>query len=391
MSNATTHDIKTDDSTDLQRLKMLMQVQAELTSWAKRRFWIIVIVIAVLGTFGISTLLNNVIQTLVSGSVANSIQREANFIDRVVQKQLQIIDQAVVQYNDRLNDSIKNASEKVNAIDRAIGEMERQGRQVQKLSEDVSGQLETLQGGINKAADASSKIAAQSKALQAKYGEYGKFVFDTINDANDRMQLLKAEIRYQSRMNDLMEDLLLRIGSSSANKDIRANLKQFDAERREQQASYEQFVRDFVENLSYRVVIYVQREEDSVAASGEMSPIRADAEELASALRERGFRAEVWRPNGGTTSDALRSELLTDFGNIESVLDRHQGSALVANRADEPRAEQIKKVMASFPRFSAVPEAIEDLQPDQAYLQPLGLRAVKPKGVILLYYAEDRG
>jgi hypothetical protein len=205
------------------------------------------------------------------------------------------------------------------------------------------------------------------------------------------MQLLKAEIRYQSRMNDLMEDLLLRIGSSSANKDIRANLKQFDAERREQQASYERFVREFVENLSYRVVIYVQREEDSVAASGEMSPIRADAEELASALRERGFRAEVWRPNGGTTSDALRSELLTDFGNIESVLDRHQGSALVANRADEPRAEQIKKVMASFPRFSAVPEAIEDLQPDEAYLQPLGLRAVKPKGVILLYYAEDRG
>ncbi len=77
MSDNATHDTPIEDSGDLQRLKMLVQVQDELTAWAKRRFSILVMVIAVLGTFGVTNLLSNIIQTLVSGNVRTSIEKEA--------------------------------------------------------------------------------------------------------------------------------------------------------------------------------------------------------------------------------------------------------------------------------------------------------------------------
>jgi hypothetical protein len=66
-----------DPSTDVDLLKfrLLTEMQGELTAWAKRRFSILAIVVAVVGTFGFTTVLTQIIQALVSSNVKSSVER----------------------------------------------------------------------------------------------------------------------------------------------------------------------------------------------------------------------------------------------------------------------------------------------------------------------------
>ena len=54
---------------ELLRFRLLSEMQAELTAWAKRRFSFLALVVAVVGTFGFTTVLTQIIQGLVSSNV----------------------------------------------------------------------------------------------------------------------------------------------------------------------------------------------------------------------------------------------------------------------------------------------------------------------------------
>ncbi len=300
-----------------------------------------------------------------------------------------MLDNAIGDYNRCFNDSIGQANTKTRDFNDTIRDIAEQGAAVRLLSDEVSTQLRDLKDGIAGATNASDRIAEQSKALQDHYGTYGKFVFDTINDGNDRVQLLRAAIEHETRMTALAQGAILAIGRSVGTAGISAVLDRFEADRAAMQASYQEFLEQFRTNLFYNIVIYIPREEEPFEANGAMPPIRADAEELTAALRARGFRAEVWRPNADTSIEALRADLMSEFGNIEPVLAEH-GSALVAGRAERPRIAQVRQVMAAVPRFSEVAAVERELQPDDVHRRPVGLRASRPKGVILLYYTGER-
>jgi hypothetical protein len=384
MSDTRADTIYAESQTDLMKFKMLTQVQEELTTWAKRRFWIVVIVTAVAGTFGIPTLLTNVIQEAVSKNVNDTVSRETKNIVQATQLQLDILNKAIDQSNSRLDGWIGKASQKMMDLDAATRNVEEQGAQARQLSTDLANQLVDLKASLKNAKSEADALTEQAKVRQAGYE---RLIFGAIKEAGDKLALLREDTEYQGKVSALLQDLLLKVAAAPNDAHVRNLLADFKVKNQLLFAAHQEFVRTFNENQLHRVIIYVQRDGgDAGTMASETASASSDAEALAGALRAVGFQAEVWRPNAGTTVEALKSDLTREFGGIEPLLGRYN-AALVSNAESQEEALQVKRTMESFTRFKEVPVVIRSLQPSSVHLEPVGTQAMKPESVLLLYFA----
>src|SRR3546814_15988924 len=107
---------------ELQMILVLQEIQDEIIAGAKKRFAMLVLAAAVLGFFGLSTVLNQSLQILVT----KPVERELVKLDDAKERASAVIAELAVLSSD-VEQKGHQAQEAAEAATRKIGELDREG------------------------------------------------------------------------------------------------------------------------------------------------------------------------------------------------------------------------------------------------------------------------
>jgi chromosome segregation ATPase len=214
-------------STDVELLKfrLLTEMQAELTAWAKRRFSVLAIVVAVVGTFGFTTLLTQIIQALVSTNVKSSVDREINslkgsidteilYARNTVERELSKIDHNLDRAESRLDDAIGRAAMKEASLDNATAAAKDAAAEVKDGLVNAQHEVEEARQRIRIVAQDAEHLQSDFHHLTENYGEFGEKLSFQVNKAQMLVSRNQKQIESVTRRIDKVETTVLHVISA---------------------------------------------------------------------------------------------------------------------------------------------------------------------------------
>jgi hypothetical protein len=130
-------------------------------------------------------------------------------------------------------------------------------------------------------------------------------------------------------------------------------------------------------NSALKVVLYIRR------GGG----FYDTAEKASDALKDLGYRTDIWYANGDTASDAMK-DISDDFPGSRQLL-RQYTAGVVSDPSEEQHGQEVIDVLQKYSLFSKVHFAKSELKPDERHLKR-GLD--KPYGenqIILVYVLSE--
>lgn len=349
-----------DETRELQKLKIRQEMQEEITSWAKKRFAVLGIVAGVLGFFGISTVLHESLQILLTKPVNEAIEK-------------------FEEAKGKLDQAREQAREKIIELSLLSKNVEDQGRNAQQAAADAEIKIRELSANIDDGRKEAVEIQEKYNNIRDSMSRVSNDVFELASGISEEERRLKAEIGRASESLTALEKLSVAIARSFGDSRVNMALDTFQLESDAINGKYiEEFKRiDKVRN--FNVVYYID------GAEGDET-----AQAVVRALKSEGYRAAVWYAQGSDRSDII-NEISGEFGDISDVL-KENLSGMVIDPKHDDIAGEIERLLSSEFHIKGLSSVRRPLQPAQMHLSyDQGRKSFETDKIILIYSFADGG
>jgi archaellum component FlaC len=188
-----------EEAYELQRMRVLSSVQADLLAWGKKRFWAVTIIVALIGFIGVPALVRDIARNELdearrksaeaeaAAAVAQEATEEARKAAAMANKQF---DEQVQAFRDRLNDINTEAERLTKSLDGLAADIEARASGVR---EEAALEIDDLRGQIGLL---TNQVATLTKeAISSEEAED----FQTRKDVYSREQMMRKEDFYANR------------------------------------------------------------------------------------------------------------------------------------------------------------------------------------------------
>ena len=359
MSNNNT-DISKEEALELQRFRIRQEMQEEITSWAKKRFAMLGMVIAVIGFFGLSTVLQQSLQTLVT----KPVDRELAKLDTAREEAAKVVEELR-----HISAQVEKTGQQAEA---AAGE-------AATAAENAADKIKELDAGITDSNRRIAEIKGAFKGLQDSMRLVSGNVFDLASVSSDKETRLAAEILKANRMLGAMERLISTIAESFKTTQVEVALKQFSSDINAINADYVSEYNRINKIRTFNIVYYVDPTQDNTVAQATVE-----------ALKRAGYRAAVWFAQG-KTRDAVIKEIAAEFGDISDILETNF-KGMVAHPAHEDIARNVEELLSTTREMKDLASIRRPLRPTAIHLSSgRDKMPFEADRVILIYSIGDSG
>jgi hypothetical protein len=322
-------------------------MQEEITSWAKKRFAMLGVAAAILGFFGLSTVLNQSLQVLVT----KPVERELMKLDEAKERASSVIAELSVLSSD----------------------VEQKGRKAQEAAEAATQKIDELESNIRIASESAVQILEQYTHIRSGMSRVSDEIFGLASSIAEDENLLRIEIRKTSQTLTALERLSTAVAESFRSTQVDAALSGFRTDMNAIQADYVKSL-DHLSNIrSFNIVFYINRPEDDETAQA-----------VVRELKGAGYRAAVWYAQAGERQ-AVVEEIAREFGDIADILQNHS-SGIVADPRHEDVAAEIETLLSARLKTVAPSTFARPLRPaDQHLIYDQGRKSFEADKIILIY------
>lgn len=336
-----------DEALELQKVRIRQEMQEEITSWAKKRFATLGIIVAVLGFFGLSTVLHQSLQILVTKPV----------------------DRELVKL-----DTAKERANEVTARLRVLTQdVEEKGRQAQRAAADASIKIKELEANIEDSRKAAAEIQTKYNYISGGMSRVSNDIFELASEISEEERRLKAEIRKASRTLTALGKLSTSIAEAFPTSDVDDALDQFRSDVNTINYEHIDELNRINEIRSFNIVYYVDGADED-----------ATAHAVVRALKSEGYRAAVWYAQGGDRRHVIE-EISSEFGDIADVLETSV-KGIVIHPEHEDVASEIEQLLSTKFKLNDMPSVARSLHPADIHLSyDQGRKSFDADKIILIY------
>jgi hypothetical protein len=360
---------------EVEKAKLLMQLQAELTGWAKSRLWVISIV-GVLGAWA-------AFQATVSSMIRASLDKPIENALKSMQSEIQEVE----AQKDEATRAIIELKESRNSVEEAARKQLSAVQDAQKRVDDTMSDINLLQARLDKMkTDVDEQVGRMKEVaadnLRIKDNSIGLYA-GTFELRSDRVV---DDLRFKLRMRAL-DEVIDRITTwldrppavDAANEGVPAIARQrsLTEEAKLLRDDYRSSEQRLLGNSALKVVLYIRK------GGG----FYDTAEKASEALKDLGYRTDIWYANGDTAAEAV-NDISTDFPGSKQLL-RQYMAGVISAPSEEQHGQEVIDVLQRYSLFSKVHFAKSELKPDERHLKR-GLD--KPYGedqIILVYVLSE--
>ncbi|MGF1629097.1 MAG: hypothetical protein ACFCUT_06470 [Kiloniellaceae bacterium] len=346
MENSETQ-ISGDKALELQKILIRQEMQEEITSWAKKRFAMLGVAAAILGFFGLSTVLNQSLQVLVTKPVERELLK--------------------------LDEAKERAGSVIAELSFLSSDVEQKGHKAQEAAEAATRKINELESNIRIASESAVQILEQYAHIRSGMSRVSDEIFGLAASIAEDENLLRIEIRKTSQTLNALERLSTAVAESFRSTQVDAALGGFRSDMNVIQTDYVESLDNLARIRSFNIVFYINRPEDDEAAQA-----------IVRELKGEGYRAAVWYAQAGDRR-AVVDEIAKEFGNIADILESH-ASGIVSDPRHQDVAVEIERLLST--RFKTIVPATfsRPLQPANQHLtHNQGQRNFEADKVILIY------
>lgn len=307
MTNKGNH-LSTEEALELQKIQIRQEMQDEINAWAKRRFTMLGIIVAVLGFFGLSTVMHTSLQLLVN---------------EPVKRELAKLDQA----KERASDVIVNL--RVLSLD-----VEEKGRLAQTAAAAASKKIDELESSISVVSGDADKIREEFTGIRGGMSRVSADVFTLASGISKEEKRLRVEIEKTSRSLTAIENLSIAVAESFRSTQVDSALRKFRTDINRINADYVSEINRVNKIRTFNIVYYISRPEDEETAQA-----------VVRALKSEGYRAAVWYAQGAD-KNAVIKEISGEFGGISDILETN-ARGVVTHPEHEDIATEIEELLSS--------------------------------------------
>jgi hypothetical protein len=239
-----TEDLPPDERYELMKLRILAEVQEDLTLWAKKRLWLLIAIIALVGSFGVSSIISSI--------VGESIEKRMESV------------------NTQITATIKSTAEADYLARQATKSAEVETKRVNDI---VTRLRQTLEKISKEATDTEDQLKKLSKAVESR----------SENVRSDAVLLATALTRRIENVEKLTQKLAKSTGGVAL-KEVESTVAALEEKAKQDRAA-------FVENSKYEVQIDYTDKNTALANT------------FQAALRKRGYRTSLWPNDQDTMRD----------------------------------------------------------------------------------------
>jgi len=332
---------------ELERMLIRQDMQEEITSWAKKRFAMLGIACAVLGFFGLSTVLNQSLQVLVT----KPVERELLKLDEAKERASSVIAELAVLSSD----------------------VEEKGRRAQEAAEVATQKIDELESNIKLASESAVQILEQYSHIRSGMSRVSDEIFGLASSIAEDENLLRIEIRKTSQTLNALERLSTTVAESFRSTQVDAALGGFRNDMNTIQADYVKSLDHLARIRSFNIVYYINRPEDDETAQA-----------IVRELKGEGYRAAVWYAQAGDRQ-AVVDEIAGEFGDIADILQSHSSGIVVDPRHGDV-ASEIETLLSARFKTIAPGSFTRPLRPvEQHLIYDQGRKTFEADKVILIY------
>lgn len=332
---------------ELQKMLIRQEMQEEIVSWAKKRFAVLGVACAVLGFFGLSTVLNQSLQVLVT----KPVERELLKLDEAKERASSVIAELTVLSSD----------------------VEEKGRKAQAAAETATQKIDELESNIKLASESAVQILEQYSHIRAGMSRVSDEIFGLASSIAEDENLLRIEIRKTSQTLNALERLSTAVAESFRSTQVDAALTSFRSDMNTIQADYVLSLDHLARIRSFNIVYYINRPEDDETAQA-----------IVRELKSAGYRAAVWYAQSGERQ-AVVEEIAGEFGDIADLLQGHS-SGIVSDPRHQDVVAEIESLLSAKFKTIAPASFSRPLQPAEQHLSyDQGRKSFDADKVILIY------
>lgn len=354
-----------------------IQLQDNLTAWAKRKIWFIGWSTSIFGALGIytfvTTSLNSAIAELMK-KPADKFQQQADRLQEKGEAQLS-------QFQDTYSKMTSELATFASSREAAQNDMERARKsavEIQDQFDEVSAGFSLIKdrvSGMNQ--EISDQAAAvfddKSKKVKAGSSEVYSYAFETASS----QQLLKllGDLRFNYE-NDLLALILKSARGAeltAARPEDQVGTTALDEKVQALKVNFERSADRLIANNKLKIVIYLR----------DGQGFRDQAIQAANQLRKLGYRADVWNTND-TSLLGAEKELGEEFPGAKASLAKFP-SGIVAAAGRESNSTEIHDVLSQLPVFFGITTIEADASPALRHLRRPPRPDYASEDVILVY------
>jgi DNA repair exonuclease SbcCD ATPase subunit len=353
---------KPDAVAELQRLKLMQDMQKELTDWAKSRLGWLSVSVAVLGFFGLSTVVNQAVQNLVSIPV----QKQTEKLEEAREKAASTV--IKLQY---LSESVNKSGQDALAA----------ANDARTKSREVEEKLAALQTLIDQAKTNITEAESQSKLVVSTYENVKNNISGvalSLFDKSRQQSLaekktaehIEALEKKQSEIVAMVRGILLRdpqYGPQSL--DLIARLKEIDQE-------YQESLAKMNKRNSASIVL--------VAGKGDANEKAAKSAEKF--LQSYGYFASVIYPYGSSNKERIE-DFERDFAGLK--IDGSKGSPVIyinENLAENSFYEADIRSILDLDKIEKAEVVLAKFSPAEQYLRRSDVENFNSANIIVCYF-----
>lgn len=336
--------LSSEEALELQKIRLRSEMQDEITAWAKKRFTVLGVVVAILGFFGLSTVLNQSLQVLVT----KPVERELVKLDQAKERASAVIAELTL-------------------LSSNVGE---QGRNAEAAAEAATKKIKELESSIAQASRDAQEIEDKFRPIREGMSRVSSDIFSLASTISEEERLLEIEIKMASETLNALESLSTAIAQSFRTTQVDAALSEFRARTDAIRADHKRAIAHIAKIRSFNVVFYITRGEDDEMAQAAVRD-----------LKSKGYRAAVWYTNG-VERNAVVSEIAGEFGQIGDIL-RTNPSGIVSHPQHQEIAAEIEYLLSSRFKTNRIDRALNPIE--QHLIHDQGLKTFESDRVILIY------
>jgi len=342
-----------EEALELQRIRIRQDMQDEITTWAKKRFAMLGLVGAVLGFFGLSTVMHQSLQMLVT----TPVERELAKLDAAKERANQVTAELIV----------------------LSSEVEENGRRAQQAAADAATKIAQLESSIKSGTREAAEIRSQFGSIRSSMSRVSDNIFELASGITENEKHLEVEVWKASRSLAAIQQLSTSVAESFPSTQVEMALKQFQSDVSQINADYVSEYNRINQIRSFNIVYYVDQADNDQTAQA-----------IVRELKSEGYRAAVWYAQGKSRDDIIE-EISSEFGDIEDIL-KANPKGMVSDPAHQDITGNIEKLLSSQFQFKDTALVKRPLQPAPMHLvHGEDAKPFAADRIILIYSLDARG
>ena len=351
---------------DAEYILLLDRVKNDVTSWAQKRLWIVVIVGGIAGALGGIHIFEETLRSLVDNRVKDQIDRLQAAGDKAV-------DRFEVAYN--------KSSDELSTL-KATGDSAREavkGAQSAVLSaKDEVDKLQTKINSVeNQISDAKTRVEALSQDVSNNAHDD---TFEVASATNLEDAIQKLQFIYNEERLSVIEDAIRTVdefpGDAQRIQEVIAKLVE---QKKQLKTNYDAEAKHIQDNSNLKVIMYYKKGEGF-----SQQVLRASRQ-----LKSLGYKVDIWVTQGGTVREA-RTDIEKDFQGAETgaAIESSRGGIVLAS--DNLRhGDEIQGALAQLSLFHELPVSAAKMAPDKIFLHRPPEEDYGAGDIILIYLLSE--